>query len=331
MKDFFERVNISKVPSIMLIKAGAFDNLEKRPRKEIMIKYLYSNSDRKKRLTLQNFAMLIEEKIVPDELELQRKTFNFTKYIKKFCKKDDVYLLDDYCTTFCSENYEIELTYTEDGCTMNQKEWEKIYATIMNGAREWLKKNQDTLLTTLNDKLFIKNWQKYANGSVSAWEMEAMCFYYGEHELKHVDKELYGVVDFNALPAVPVIERSFMKGNATINLYELNKIVGTVIAKDKTRSTITLLTDGNVLDIRFRPEYFSLFDKQISELQESGVKKVMEKSWFKRGSKLMITGYRRDSEFVPKKYASTPGHQLYQITRVNKDGTLEFKDGRYGM
>ena len=48
-----------------------------------------------------------------------------------------------------------------------------------------------------------------------------------------------------------------------------------------------------------------MFKKQISQIQADGSKKVIEKSWFKRGNKLMITGFRRDDTFVAKTYANT--------------------------
>ena len=62
-----------------------------------------------------------------------------------------------------------------------------------------------------------------------------------------------------------------------------------------------------------------MFKKQISQIQPDGTKKVVEKSWFKRGTMLMITGFRRDDMFVAKTYASTSTHQLYKITDIVGD------------
>ena len=67
-----------------------------------------------------------------------------------------------------------------------------------------------------------------------------------------------------------------------------------------------------------------MFNRQISEVQEDGSKKVMEKGWFVRGVKVMVTGFRRDDTFVAKTYKNTPTHQLYKITKIeNSDITLE--------
>ena len=42
----------------------------------------------------------------------------------------------------------------------------------------------------------------------------------------------------------------------------------------------------------------------------------------------MITGFRREDQFVVKKYAKTQGHQLYFIDKINKDGTIELRSER---
>ena len=52
-----------------------------------------------------------------------------------------------------------------------------------------------------------------------------------------------------------------------------------------------------------------MFDKQISERQLDGTKKVKEKSWFNRGNMIVVTGIRSGDDFISKKYASTGGHQ----------------------
>ena len=62
-----------------------------------------------------------------------------------------------------------------------------------------------------------------------------------------------------------------------------------------------------------------MFKKQIRQVQANGKKKVMEKGWFTRGRMLLITGFRRDDQFVAKTYANTEGHQLYLIEEVISD------------
>ena len=138
----------------------------------------------------------------------------------------------------------------------------------------------------------------------------------------------YGLSNFYDLSEVPKVEKTFMRGGKEINLFELNKICGTCIAKDKNKATVTLLTVDGVVTVKFRKEYFSLFDKQISQRQPDGSKKIVEKSWFNRGSMIIVQGVRSEDNFIPKKYSSTPGHMLYKIERILDNGDLELKSER---
>ena len=67
-----------------------------------------------------------------------------------------------------------------------------------------------------------------------------------------------------------------------------------------------------------------MYNRQISEVQADGSKKVLEKGWFSRGTKIMVTGYRREDTFVAKTYKATSTHQLYRIINVEgRNITLE--------
>ena len=72
-----------------------------------------------------------------------------------------------------------------------------------------------------------------------------------------------------------------------------------------------------------------MFDKQISERQADGKKKVIEKSWFGRGQMIVVQGMRSGDAFVAKKYASSGGHQLYKITEVFPNGEIALQTERY--
>ena len=112
-------------------------------------------------------------------------------------------------------------------------------------------------------------------------------------------------------------------------MFKLSKICGTCIAKDKAKATVTLLTTTGVVNVKFRKEYYAMFDKQISERQEDGTKKVKERSWFNRGQMIVVSGMRSEDNFVAKKYASTGGHTLYRITEILPDGDIILQYERY--
>ena len=162
--------------------------------------------------------------------------------------------------------------------------------------------------------------------------MEVLCFYYHDHELQNVNNDKYGFVDFNLLPEDPIIEKTFQKSGKDIHIFHLNRICGTCIAKNKTKSTVTILTTTGVVNVKFRKEYFAMFDKQISERGADGVKHILEKSWFNRGNMIVVTGIRSGDDFISKTYASTGGHQLYFVDEIRPNGDLVLRhERRHGI
>lgn len=339
IKDFMQRCPLTKTAMINLIKAGAFDEVETvlDNRRMIMAYYISKICEPKKRLTLQNWNGLVQHNLVPAELELQIRVYNFTKYLKASCKVNKYFKLNDICIQFLEKFLpdvlnQIE-TINSNFCIL-QTAWDKIYQSQMDPARDWLKETQQETLNKYNTLLFKEMWNKYAVGTESHWEMESLCFYHGEHELKNVNVNKYNLADFNKLQSEE-IDYFIKRKNNQIPIYKLYRIIGTVISKNDTRHMISLLTTTGVVNVKFSREYYGLYKKQVSQVQSDGTKKVLEKSWFKRGTMLMIVGYRRDDQFIEKTYANSQTHGLYKITniigdsiklqheRVTSEGTIE--------
>ena len=322
-KDYLQKVKPNKQAMISLIKGGAFDNME--DRKFVMAWYIWETCDKKKRLTLQNMPGLIKYKLLPEKTEkeiLARRIFEFNRYLKKVCidPTKTYYKMNTRALNFLSE---LELEDLVKNDIVFAKDWDKIYQKWMDVFRNWISANKEEILQNLNDKIFREDWEKYAKGTLSSWEMEVLCFYYHEHELAKLNMRKYGYSNFYDLPSNPVVVNTWKTKNGHIvKKFQLYTICGTCIAKDKIRSTVTLLTTKGVVDVKFRKEYFALFDKQISALGADGVKHVIEKSWFNRGNMIVVQGVRMEDTFVPKKYSDTGmPHQLYRISEINEDGT----------
>lgn len=335
-KDFLQKVKPGKQAMISLIKGGAFDDME--DRKFVMAWYLWETCDKKSRITLQNMGGLIKHNLLPEHTEehiMARRVYEFNRYLKAITKADkyaykDMYSLDERAIAFLHEIDCDDIMETDNlAWFVKVKRWDAVYQKYMDIFRNWIANDKDEILYALNTKIFMEDWEKYATGTISAWEMEVLCFYYHEHELAHVNNDRYGFVDFFELPEDPVIEKTFKKGDKEIHIFHLNRICGTCIAKNKTKSTVTILTTTGVVNVKFRKEYFTLFDKQISARQPDGTKKIMEKSWFNRGNMIVVTGIRSGDDFISKKYASTGGHQLYKIDEIYSNGELKLLDSRY--
>lgn len=328
LKDFIDKTSLNKTAIISLIKSGAFDNVEGKPREEIMLDYISSIYGPKEKLTLSNFKGLIEQKLVPECLQFHKKVFLFNKDLKDKCKKGEYFILNKKYLDFyekCGSMDEIEII--GGVAYISQKKWDKIYKSHMEDVKTWITKAET--LKEYNSILFKKCWNDYASGTLSSWEMDSVCFYYHKHELSDVNLAKYGVVDFNSLPYEPVVDKYFKRQGVNIPLYKITKIAGTVIAKDDVRHTVSLLTMSGVVSVKFTKEYYAMYNKQNSIRQKDGTKKVADKSWFSRGSKIVVSGFRREDTFVSKKYKSTDWHQIYKIEEI-KGKDMVLRHERYG-
>ena len=332
-RDYINKVKPNKQAMISLIKAGAFDSMM--DRKICMGWYIWETCDKKSRITLQNIPGLIKYKLLPEdteELVNTRRIYEFNRFLKAICKYDSQYFkLNDRAITFLTEmDYSDLIESNADEFFISIKKWDKIYQKWMDVFRVWINEDKDSILDKLNQAIFLGDWQKYAKkGNISSWEMESLCFYYHQHELAEIDSARYGFVDFFNLSENPIVEKTFTKNGRDINIFKLHRICGTCIAKNKNKATISLLTTTGVVEVKFRKEYFSLFDKQISVKNPDGSKTVMEKSWFNRGSMIVVTGIRSGDNFIAKKYNSTPGHTLYKIEEVTTNNELRLITERY--
>ena len=302
--DFLSKVKVNKPQMVSLIKSGAFDKFGE-TREKVMYQYIDGITEKKQRLTLQNMKMLIEHNLIPEELNFEVRVYNFNKYLKK-CKTGDNYYLDEIAYKFYESNFDMDLIwYEEDKCLISQKDWDKIYKKQMDPVRDYIKTNVNELLYKLNSELLDENWNKYCNGSLSKWEMDSISFYYHEHELAEIDESKFDICDFTELPEEPEVDKIIYMSGREVPLFKLHRIAGTVLDKNKTKNSITLLTNYGVVNVKIYQAQFAKYDKQISKKLPDGRKKIIEKSWFSRGNKLMITGIRRGDNFIPKIYKNS--------------------------
>ena len=322
--DFLRRIKINKPQMVNLIKSGAFDCFGDRV--QIMHKYIDDISDAKKRITLQNMKMLIDFDLIPDKYDMERRVYNFNKYIKKL-KLDGTYFgLDEIAFNFYSAHFDIDKLEpcedTESGFKIKQTTWDNYYQKHMSIIRPFVQKNAADLLVSVNTRLTQDTWNKYCLGSLSKWEMDSVSFYSHEHELTNLDTERYDLTDFADLPEDPIVDRVIPIKGKQVPILKLFRICGTVLNRDKSKKTVTLLTTSGVVTVKIFGGVFAQYDKQISERGADGKKHVIEKSMFSRGNKIIVIGVRDGDSFRAKKYSRTPYHLVEQIVEVREDGTM---------
>lgn len=335
LSDFLSKIKLTKPQVVNLIKAGAFDEIEGKERFEIMREYIYSISDTKKNLNLQNMAMLIRMEMIPEELDFQRRLYNFNKYLK-LSKEDIYYLLDERAMVFFETNYNnSELVTLESGSiAIVQKNWDKIYKKGMDPMREYIKSNMPALLKQVNNNLSSAMWEKYATGTISKWEMDSVSYYHHQHELDGVDYWKHKIERFSSNSEEPEVSRiATMKGRP-VPYFRLWRIAGTVLDKDKDKKIVSILTpDNEVVNIRIWQSQFVKYDQQISTRLANGKKKVIEKSWFTRGNKILVSGIRRGDNFIPKIYKRDQTEFVYPIELIlgmSESGELILQGDRAG-
>ena len=333
---------------IMLIKAGCFDELEGKNRVDIMKDFIKSISNPVQKLTFSNIEDLNEIGVLtPDQKKFELRLYRFKEYLfsKKFFAYQEgksastaFYRLDrKYAEPYFYENFENDLIegkdykYDDEGyIVVKRGSIERVIAKLTKSFKESVL-NNNKYIEALNNYRFEKKWEEKVPGSVPKWEMDSLCYYYTDHELKGVNKNIYNITNFFELAEDPEISYTYYYRDQEKARYTLFKIMGTVIQKNKDHHTVSLLTLDGVVEVKFYKGQFSFYDKQIVELREDGSKEVKEKSWFQRGNKLVVTGFRRGENFIPRKYKdSIYNHSLQLIKEVNSDGTLVLQSERWG-
>lgn len=329
LQDFIDKTKSNKTVTISLIKSGAFDQFG--DREKIFADYLRQQSNPKTKLTMQNFKGLMEADLLPQDLDFQKRLFVFNKALRANKKVEDIYVVNYNYYDFYEQFFDVdELEPIYDTLGINQKKWQKMYTKAMEPAKKYIQEHQQELLDKMNNSLFQEQWNRYAAGNVSAWEMDSMGYYYHEHELAKVKQSWYNIYEYDNLPDEPEVEYTFKRNGRDIPIFKTCRIMGTVIGKNNTKATVNLLTVGSgVVTVKFDLDYFAKYNRRISE-NVGGVNKVVETGFFNRGVKLVVNGYKRGNLFRAKAYRKSPSKQLYRITEIRDDGTMCMTHLRYG-
>lgn len=343
-KNSYDGSLITNSKFITLIKSGCFDEFEPN-RIKVMKQYIVLSTPVKSELTMQNLPeiMRIGAKL-PKELTAP---YNFRKYVtsKQFLygnhrqfKSKKLYWLDSEALRYFNTNCRNELQegvdwFEQDDMTLVvDKAIEKLYRPVMDALKEYI--NRPEFIKEYNKCLYRAKYEDMIEvEDVNKWGFEACAYYpYGGHELSNLDLDRYNISRFEELPEEPVfVEKNY--GKRSWKQYSINAICGTVLARNDNNHLVSILTpDNEVVNIKFNGRLYAHYKQQISEPGPDGKKIVRDKSWFERGSLIIVAGYRRGDDFVAKKYKSSVfGHQVQKIDVVNEDGSAIIRSTRYGF
>lgn len=316
---------ISNTHIIAMAKSGMLDSFGER--KQIMMEVIKYITDIKTNLTMQNVKLLLEANILEGRPELElvlfRESFK-NKVLRKVSTgksktKHKIFKVTDMETYDKLIGNEAIIGVMGDHYEVDEKEFKKVFEKKISKLKEWLKTEEP--IKRANSYALNQQWKKYALGSYSKWEMETLSFYYHEHELANVDTEAYNISSFSELPETAEIASYNKYKGREIPKFKLTSVAGTVIAKNPTKHMVTLITtDGSVVSVKYHSGSFSHYAKTVKKDS-----KVIENSWFDKGNKLLIHGYRRGGQFVAKKYVDSPTSTTTKLIHdIDKDGALYY-------
>jgi DNA polymerase-3 subunit alpha len=313
LEDFLSKVKVNKIQATMLIKAGAFDDFGDRA--EMLYNYCDTVANKKSRITLQNMNQLIQYGIIEESLKKEINIWRFTKYLRANAKFGDLYVLKDGLASTAEQLGFTSLKQDESGSFyVEKKVWDKFYTGQMGPIRNWMNENQEEILSKLNTELVQELLEKYAVGSIADQEMEALSYYYSYHAMETEEYSTWlnslGVESFFDLPEEPTI--AWERGQA--KMFELTTIAGTAIGRDKQKRIVGLSTPDGFVKLKVYRAQFVKFDRQIK------IDGEIEKSWFSKGTKLLIQGYRNGDYFIPKYYKNSTLKQA--IYKINEPGSI---------
>ena len=317
---------ISKDRIVNLIKAGAFDKIENRPRAEILYGFIDSIVKTKIGLNLNNFLMLIRKDLVPENLTHESKCYMFTKYVRTM-RYTNWYLIDDVAKDYLLELFpptKIKQIKNAEGETVDaisETWWDGIYEGFMDRVRAWIKRDHKVLLAALNEELLNEELTKYAAGTILDWELQALNFFYSGHPLDNVELPI-PIVKYEDIIEGETVGNFLINGK-TIPKMKLQTIVGTVIAKDKQKSLVTLATKNNVVDVKLYKQQFAKYIHKSNLKEGDEGYKANEVDFFEKGTHLAITGIKRGDMFLPKVYKRSGIHEILKVF-VDGDEFVKF-------
>ena len=346
--DFLARTEgVTVTQMIGMIKAGCFDELEGKPRPQILAAYLKRTAEEeipvKDSATTTQLKKAIELGMDLSKYKEMVWAFNFKKWVdaNQYDKERKRYVLTDRDA--------INFFYDQIAGRLNQAKDE--YSLMPGGAvaakksaveRE-VKKIIEPLMAYMNSPEGLKAFaaacrkarveelkEKYCRGTIAEWEMEQLSFYHEPHELLKADQKAYGIEDFFQLPETPVMEEYVGRDGTKRQTPRITAIAGTVVDADNLKHIVQLLTTTGVVGVKMYGDLYNRYKQRLTTVDKTtGKKTLLDESWFKRGTKLLVYGFRREEGFVAKgTRINGRQRQLCRIDSVTPSGMLNMTFSR---
>lgn len=341
LNDFLSKITkrtVTKDKVINLIKCGAFNKIENKSKEQILKDYIWSICEPKTKLTMQNANMLIDLHLLPDDFAYESEVYKMTKELRR--NRDEKKLW------YCADRLDIPFNKVDawkcilkdsgiigqelviDGeprKVLDSRKWDVFYEGKMSKIKKYITANHDELLKTLNNRLFNDEYQKYCSGDELQWELDSINFYYTDHPLRKVIKQLpYAINPLDTIVEGAQDGNFFIKGKE-IPKMKLYTIAGTVIDRDRIKGLVTLQCPDGVISLKVYKDLFATMINTIGDIDIDGNKNIEQDSFFEKGVHLLVTGIQRGMTFVPKVYKNVGRPSIMRIVLDEEGDFVEFE------
>lgn len=303
LKDYYTRMIDTKLTStkktISLIKSGAMDHLEDMSRRHIMAELVKLEIPQKDKVTMVQLPYYRD--IIPSEFDKLLELHDFRSKIKGKNKEPMNKDIEQEFIKKYSKHVDYKFT---DELEIDIKSFEKYYNKEIKPLKEEIKK--PVYAQEFTKKKRQEYWLKECQGSISEWEIDTILFNSDEFVVDTEQvSERHKITEFDDLKNLPFIgtnERGFRE-------YEISAITGVVVGYNNQKKLVYVLTkDSGVVTIK-------MSRKKYTHYQE---KTEADDSWWLRGTKLVLLGYKNGEAFYVK------GNQIYRKPVIKINGSKKY-------
>lgn len=325
IKDFYDKniTNglITDKKMVILIKSGLFDEINK-DRRQVMINFINHITKQKDKLTMVQVDKIRDD--IPSEFNKCLEIYDLRQMIRKQDEHNDIMteFMDNYVDKikeYTTAKYPDVYTFDDDGdFVIDSYVFDKYYKKETKQLSEWLKTKEAVEIEAKYRKREF--WIENCIGSTAQWEMESINSYLGSHELDEYNLEKYfEIANFNEMPEDPVVVKwNKGRGGKMWPVHKISIIAGTVVDNNPQKGIVILITQYGVVQVRVGKGRYQHYNEKIM-VGTGSKRKNIDDSWFKRGTLLVIVGYRRSNDFIANSRNSNYEHSVMKVVGKNGD------------
>ncbi len=299
LEDYYERMVETKLTSakktIALIKSGAMDSLSNKDRRHIMADLVKLEIPQKEKVTMVQLPYFRD--IIPSEFNNLLALHDFRSRIKGKDKEP----MNKEIEQIFIKNYSNDVDYKfDDELVIDIKSFEKYYNKQIKPLKEEIKKEQ--YAQEFTKKKRQEYWLKECTGTIPEWEIDTVLFNSDRFVIDTEQvKQKHDISEFKDLENLPYL-RTNSRG---FKEYEISAITGVVVGYNNMKRLVYLLTkESGVVTLKINRRHYAHYQEKLEN----------DGSWWERGTKLVVLGYKNGEAFNVK------GNKIYRkpVIKIKK-------------